>query len=255
MIWTQEEEDLLKEFLLQGYTNKQVGLELGRSEGSIEVKRARLGLQKRIYKTYTDEELINFLKNDPDPRMANYKHRTDGVPCAHTFINRFGSWNTAVSLAGKTTRSSGGIQKWTDEELLEILASSGVYTMEDFDRIKDKNIPCAHTFINRFNTWSNALELANVPPNKKGFLIKDRETILYLVYFLEDDFFKAGITQRSIKERLRGYPTYEILIDISLSLTEALILEKKWLNSTSEYKYVPTTFPKYRGGETECFRI
>lgn len=77
---------------------------------------------------------------------------------------------------------------------------------------------------------------------------------LYLVYFIEEGFYKIGITQNSVNTRFNGYPTYKIVEVLTFSnLEEAKKVEAKLLSMIKPFKYKPLVF-KY-GGATECFQL
>lgn len=88
--------------------------------------------------------------------------------------------------------------------------------------------------------------------NKEEF--KNKDAILYLVkvYNKEENFYKVGITTRTLKKRLlevsKNYK-YNVEKLIYTNLYDAIYLETKILNSNIE-KYNPKI--KF-GGHTECF--
>ena len=83
---------------------------------------------------------------------------------------------------------------------------------------------------------------------------RDHPCSLYLVYFIEEDFYKIGITQNSINTRFKGYPTYKIVEVLTFgNLEEAKRVEAKLLSMVKPFRYTPLVF-KY-GGATECFQI
>lgn len=97
--------------------------------------------------------------------------------------------------------------------------------------------------------------------DRGGVIPPDQKTLLYFLYFPDEDFYKVGITNRSVKERFYGYPEY-LILDVKDTLyknarqKETFILSKLKL-----YKYAPTHIKFYRetgggsGGYTECFKI
>ena len=60
--------------------------------------------------------------------------------------------------------------------------------------------PSYLTYIKRFGSWNEALRLAGRDKNLGGF-DSAKPTIVYLVYFIAEDLYKVGITQRSISQR------------------------------------------------------
>lgn len=114
------------------------------------------------------------------------------------------------------------------------------------------NVPPATTYRKYFGSWSAALDAAGlVVSNQKGA----RSTKVYLVEF--DGFYKLGITQQTVDQRLGGrYPEYKILGTIQFNtLAEAKKEEARLLGLIKEYKYIPTNFPVEGRGFTECFKV
>lgn len=82
------------------------------------------------------------------------------------------------------------------------------------------------------------------------------KAILYLVRLFndEEDFYKVGITSRSVIKRMsqikvKGYD-YEILEEVNLDPGKCWDLEKEIHRKNKHLKYTPTTL---FGGSTECF--
>ena len=170
------------------------------------------------------------------------------------------SKKVALGLTGLTTHNRGNFTTkkegkiYTDEELLEILKTSPVKTYSYFTSGKT-NTPSAATYVNRFGSWTKALELAGLPYNSSSML-PDKLTLVYLVYFPGEDIYKIGITQQEVRQRFYGYPDYEILLVHECSLLqEARALEKCWLSNVSHLKYEATTFPLEGRGVTETFKF
>ena len=81
----------------------------------------------------------------------------------------------------------------------------------------------------------------------------DQATKVYLVHFIEEDFYKVGITS-NVWARFQGYPKYNTIEVLDFEEPEkAKQLESKLLNLIEPYKYTPITFKKY--GVTECFQL
>ena len=115
----------------------------------------------------TDEQLIGLLQSfakelGHTPRMIELTAKK-GVASSSTYVNRFGSWNKALEIA-KLKPNHGGYQpKYTDEQLIGILQSLAK-ELGHVPRIRElraeKGAPSAYTYINRFGSWSKALEIA-----------------------------------------------------------------------------------------------
>ena len=191
--WTTEDFTRLTELVEEGHTAKQISVIMRASESSIKTYRSKLGLSsKSESKHYTNEELIQILKDYPNPTSDKFK-LDSSVPDPSTYARHFGSWVKAMELAG--------------------------------------------------------LEL-NI-----GTLKEDKPTKVYLVEFIDEGYYKVGITQRSIAERFSGCPKYNILLSLEMTLAEAKILEATWLKNVEEYKIVPEFVHPERRGSTECFKI
>ena len=152
----------------------------------------------------------------------------------------------------KTVLIGGSKRQYTslpDAELLEILKASNNKCSSYFNS-KDSGTPSATIYIKRFGSWNNALNLAGIPTNKCSM----KEGVPTIVYLLEfSTYYKVGVTQQSVLKRFYGYPEYTVLMEIETSLEEAKKIEKDWLNSTRDYRYLATDFPLHKGGQTECF--
>ncbi len=94
-----------------------------------------------------------------------------------------------------------------------------------------------------------------------------REAILYYLKFESshgEDFFKVGITLKSIKQRFAGYGaagyTYTVIGAKKLPLIEAFEIEQELLsNHVKAHRYSPLRGNRERtskfGGRTECFSV
>lgn len=68
----------------------------------------------------------------------------------------------------------------------------------------------------------------------------------------EENFFKIGITSKSVKQRWKNLPEeydYEILADLHMNIVKAYQLEQSLLIELESHRYIPKT---YFGGITEC---
>jgi len=147
----------------------------------------------------------------------------------------------------------GGPKKYTKEQLIKLLQDAPVKTY-DYLNSKESGLPAATTYRQYFGSWNAALEAAGIHVNN-CVQKPDKPTRLYLVEF--DGFYKIGITQQTINQRLGGrYPPYNIVLTLEFeNLDEARSVEKSWLEAVADYRYVPTNFPTEGRGFTECFAL
>lgn len=145
--------------------------------------------------------------------------------------------------------------------LIKIMQDSPIIGYAYFNS-KDSDTPAATTYRKYFGSWENALRAAGRHTNENAgndvinkFSMKpDRPTTVYLVEF--EGFYKIGITQQTIKQRLGGrYPPYTIVMQIDTSLEEAKDIERQWLENVKHLQYTPTSFPAEGRGFTECFKV
>lgn len=148
---------------------------------------------------------------------------------------------------------SGRKPKYTKEQLIEIMRAAPVVTYDYFNS-KDNDLPAATTYRRYFGSWSAALEAAGIQQNN-SVMKSDKATRVYLVEF--DGFYKVGITQQTVKQRLGGrYPEYKVIMELEFEdLSQAKEVEKSWLETVADYRYVPTNFPTEGRGFTECFAL
>ena len=93
--------------------------------------------------------------------------------------------------------------------------------------------------------------------NNGGGIPKDKQGITYLVYIIEYDLYKFGITSKTIKERMQDNglsdSKYIIILERKFSKgISAMKLEKVWKENLKEY--LVNTGLLYKGN-TETFRI
>lgn len=242
-VWNEELRDLLKVYVSNGYSTKEIALEMDIPFNTIKRKRRELGISATPIK-YTDEELLNWLRETDNPSSRTFSGGPNKVGYS-VYVTRFGSWNNALKLAGhKTTKT------YTNEELLSILRDAPTKTYNHFN--EPNELPSAVTYKKRFGSWNNALDLAGIPRN--GFsLVEDKETLVYLVEF--GSYYKVGITQQSLESRFGGYPDYEIVLTLNCkSLKEAKAIESEWLHNVNKLTYYAPDFPR-NNGSTECFKF
>lgn len=150
-------------------------------------------------------------------------------------------------------KSRGGRKpKYTKEELVAIMRAAPTVTYDYFNS-KDNGLPAATTYRRYFGSWTAALEAAGIE-QANSVMKTDKPTKVYLVEF--DGFYKVGITQQTVKQRLGGrYPNYSIVLELDFpNLREAKEVENSWLEAVKPYKFMPHNFPSEGRGFTECFK-
>ncbi len=124
------------------------------------------------WETYTDNELLSFIKNYYDenkkvPSVRDFKIVNKEYPNHGTYYLRFGSWNNAIKLAGL---DSNRIVDYTDSELLESLRK---FYMENnrvplnTDFIGNQKYPSRSIVTKRFGSWNEALRKAGLDVNEE----------------------------------------------------------------------------------------
>lgn len=139
--------------------------------------------------------------------------------------------------------------EYTKEHLLDILKSASEHTASYFNNPLNR-LPTVQRYQRHFGSWNAALKAAGIQVNQKGLKL-DKLTTVYLVRF--NGYYKAGITQQTVTQRLSGYPSYKICWTKTFETLEpALELEKQILEYVKPYQHIAEDFP--RGiGKTECF--
>jgi hypothetical protein len=116
---------------------------------------------------YTDTDLLNALERVANevgqPPSAAEMNAHDDSPSVPTYINRFVSWNDALTTAGLETAG------YSDEDLCAILSDFA----EKMDRRPTADDPAAYdalpdlsTFIDHFGSWNEALIAAGLGINE-----------------------------------------------------------------------------------------
>ena len=108
--WTEDEIECLREGCALNMTAKEIAEALGRSVDTVKSKKIKLGLsgsttrrggtQKGTQRRYSDEDLLNIIRNMDSPSFDAVNKGGNGLPAGTTFVKRFGSWNRAMELAG-----------------------------------------------------------------------------------------------------------------------------------------------------------
>ena len=124
------------------------------------------GLKTR-YITYTDEQLLQILRNLAAKLGQSPTHHE--LLAHHTIygacINRFGTISSALETAGLKSRRRLPHSTYTDEQLLQILRDLAV-ELDQSPTIRvlnnRRNLPSSGTYIRHFETWNTALKAAGL---------------------------------------------------------------------------------------------
>ena len=171
---------------------------------------------------------------------------------------RYGGWNKAKEALGLTDTliiHNSFKRSCSIEDILECMKT--YETRDDWVEAKRAGAvtPSERQIQQAFGSWTDAKIAAGFMPIGAA-LDPERATIVYLVWFVEEDIFKVGITQRNIKMRFHGYPEYVVVDSVSTTLKAARALEKTTLEKYKDTKAVPNDpvfQAKGKGGFTECF--
>lgn len=245
--WSTEELDTLEDLLSEGFTSKDISEFMGRGERSISEKKKLLGLSISLLIKPWSEEEVCILKELVSMGMGNIEiallmnRGTSSINHKKRALNlsNIRSWYEHIFK---------GTQEETRNILLEILRNTDNTTAAYFNN-PNNMLPNASTYQRYFGNWNNALIMAGLPINPKG-LNPTKDTILYVVKF--HDFYKVGITQRSIEVRLKQHPKYTIVTSRIFTCKKACSIEKACLAAVSTYSYTPNK-DKFPSGFTECF--
>ena len=148
------------------------------------------------------------------------------------------------TLVGKTQVAK---KHFSSEELLATVKEYRSYDALKRASSGNPNLPNPKTVQERFGSWGEARKLADVYESA-GVMQPYWPTILYLVKF--KDFYKVGITQRTVRERFWGYPEYELIDEVLYpDLESAYDTEQDILSKVELYEAKELSGK----GKTECF--
>jgi len=115
--------------------------------------------------SYTDEQLLDALRDLADklgraPTCRELLDRRD-LPSTHTYIRRFGSWRNALACLGGRADNS----HHSNAELLDTLRDLADElgrppTVQEL--LARPGLPAPAAYVNRFGSWSSALEAAGL---------------------------------------------------------------------------------------------
>jgi len=165
-------------------------------------------MNSKFSNRYTDEELINILKefhikNNKIPMSNDFKNKT---PSVSTYYNRFGSWIKALEKAG-FKKEKNSRKDYTDKELIDYL----IKYYNEFNKIpttrdlkNNKNYPTSETYRNHFGSHKNALI-------KSGLyaLRKDKHQFDKISYSDEDILYMLNDFVLNYINKHNKIPTYK----------------------------------------------
>ena len=257
--WTEEELTEFKWLRDEGFSNKEIQENFmpHKPASSFNYAARKVDVVKLNTLEWTDEQLLDAVREFRSTAKLNEAAVTNRFkyPSPSAVVKRFGSMRNARDAAGIPQRDR--IYKdWTDDELLAFVETYVTRTAYEEACKGNMNMPAASTIASRFDNWKGAQARAGVLHHRKsGGLQPGVDTIVYLVNFIDEDFLKLGITQRSVKERLKGYPEYEILWYENYDYPTARLKEKEWLVKLDKYRYTPKNPYFKMRGSTECFKL
>jgi len=267
-MWDKEEENLLKLWLVDGWTYADIANELGRSTRSVSKKSQKLKIYSKNSKKKTHAKFLEEIKDKPLKCLDIYKttHTKLRFQCK---IDGY-VWSTTpahIISAGQGCPKCGGGLKKTHEQFLHEIKDKpficlGIYTGAHI-QLKFKCNVDGHI-------WTTAphevLRGSGCPKcGSKGaysyYSEEDFKSIkeIYLYKVLlehkDESFYKVGIST-NIVSRFRAYSPYKvkkILVLEKYTNAKQCFMDEQWIHSFySKYKYSP----KYKfNGHTECFIV
>ena len=206
-------------------------------------------------------------------KLSKLGNKLPWSACALTI--RHGSWNNTKAfyeIEGKVyqnlkpsnKRKNKHGEDFTEEEMFEAIRKYPTLQKYKLISTGNKDIPTGDMILHRFGSWNVARQAATGAIGVRGNLDPDKPTVVYLVWFPNDELLscektmgwkdhvhKVGITQNSIQERGKDWPNFHIVEELTTTLEEASSIEAKTLKFYSKTKWL---FPALEGnGWTECF--
>jgi hypothetical protein len=214
---------------------------------------AKFGVQKLRKYTQEDKEVVKLLlEQGMSPRGVSAE--TD-IP-EGTINGWKGKWGIRHKNSYKDLYK--GTVGEVQQRLIKIMQEAPEVCYNYFNSA-NSGVPPATTYRKYFGSWTAAREAAGVVAKEEGrghsIQKEDKITLLYLVEF--EDFYKIGITQQTVDQRLgKRYPAYKILWTKEFNtLAEAKREEARLLTEVKHKQYIPTNFPAEGRGFTECFKM
>mgnify|MGYP003394395086 CR=1 FL=1 len=144
------------------------------------------------------EYLKKFEREEGRPPKAEDFRNNPKYPGLTTYIRHFGSWNSALKMAGLQAKK-GGTKVYTDKELLEFLRKfereNGRPPIEE-DFVRNYEYPNFQTYIKRFGSWKNALKLVCLDTDsmvKKGILETNQQKARLAEIFVLEHFVEKAV--------------------------------------------------------------
>lgn len=168
-----------------------------------------IGLEKEHYKRkgnkakkYADNELLEYLRqfyeeNGRVPEQLDFNNLI--YPTYKTYQFRFGSWNSAIEIAGLWNKRAKKI-KYTNNELLEYLKqfyedNGRIPTMEN-DFTNNPEYPGHSIYCERFGNWSNVLKLVGLDVEsivRKGIVETNQQKARLFELYIREHFIEESI--------------------------------------------------------------
>lgn len=245
--WTEDEDQLIEKLLQEGITaTKEIARRLpNRTNTAVQARinhiisegRANRRNRQHDWSVHKSELLIQ-MRNEG----KSNQEIADALDVPIGLISK-----KVVDLIKTGKIESRLIQMdWSDDEdaLLCDLRSQGVSTEQIAKQLGRSHGSVA-------NHISRLIQAGALDPYHN--VNRDFPCQLYLVYFVEEGFYKIGITQNNVNTRFNGYPTYKIIETLTFKdLEEAKKVENRLMEMVKPFQYTPLVF-KY--GSTECFQI
>ena len=116
--------------------------------GSWNKAKRKAGLNP-LKKSYTEEELLEYLRKNPNLKSGEWKEKSD-LPGFYHFKKHFGSFRKAREKAGLRDLK----KQYSDEELIELLKKNSELKVMEWGKRED--LPSVSTIKRRFGSWSEA---------------------------------------------------------------------------------------------------
>lgn len=253
--WTQEEKQILIQSRNLGVPYSEIPLDRPvasmKSTAAMFIKEGLINNSHEHYKSWTDAEdsqLIELRASKiPYAQIEKILGRTSSsIRKRASILSQKGRMQLREHPSSSfSTKPEVEKKAWQDEELLDLVRKYRTQDNLNYNRLKSE--PSSGPVIQRFGSWTAAVEASGIL-RKLGRFDKNKLTNLYLVDF--GQFYKIGITQRTVEERLRGFPEYKILGVLELDFDEAWEIERELLKTVEPYKI----YGNLPNGNTECFK-
>lgn len=179
--WYIQDEELLRNHY--EYGSKEYILDnllIERTWNTVKKKASKLGIKRKACRSpFSKEELINKLiefykENNRPPKTSDCM--MNGLPSRKVFMNKFGSWNTALKEAGLTINTDFNVDK--EEIIARAFAFHKINGRSPYSReILKSNTP----LYNHWKSYDDFLISINLPLNRKkrNPKIKTNDELLY----------------------------------------------------------------------------